>query len=47
MTPEGATSGVWKRVMEFLFPPEADTWLAVLRIGLGLQVVCLFVVPKE
>ena len=25
--------------MEFLFPPETDTWLAVLRIGLGLQVV--------
>ena len=24
--------------MEFLFPPETDTWLAVLRIGLGLQV---------
>ena len=28
----------WKRLMEFLFPPETDTWLAVLRIGLGLQV---------
>ena len=25
--------------MEFLFPPETDTWFAVLRIGLGLQVV--------
>jgi len=24
--------------MEFLFPPETDKWLAVLRIGLGLQV---------
>jgi hypothetical protein len=24
--------------MEFLFPTETDTWLAVLRIGLGLQV---------
>src|SRR5438094_2102159 len=28
----------WKRLMEFLFPPETDTWLAVLRIGLGLQI---------
>src|SRR6266568_3335340 len=28
----------WRRVLEFLFPPETDTWLAVLRIGLGLQV---------
>ncbi len=25
-------------LMGFLFPPEADKWLAVLRIGLGLQV---------
>jgi len=24
--------------MDFLFPPETDKWLAVLRIGLGLQV---------
>ena len=24
--------------MGFLFPPETDKWLAVLRIGLGLQV---------
>ena len=39
MTPLGSASGVWKRVMEFLFPPETDTWLAVLRIGMGLQVV--------
>src|SRR5436305_14604726 len=29
----------WKRLMDFLFPPESDKWLAVLRIGLGLQVV--------
>jgi hypothetical protein len=29
---------LWKRFMGFLFPPETDTWLAVLRIGLGLQV---------
>src|SRR6478672_401942 len=28
----------WKRLMEFLFPAESDNWLAVLRIGLGLQV---------
>jgi uncharacterized membrane protein YphA (DoxX/SURF4 family) len=27
-----------KQLMEFLFPPETDQWLAVLRIGLGLQV---------
>ena len=29
----------WKGLIEFLFPPETDKWLAVLRIGLGLQVV--------
>jgi len=28
----------WQGLLEFLFPPESDTWLAVLRIGLGLQV---------
>src|SRR5438046_6418190 len=28
----------WTRLTEFLFPPETDKWLAVLRIGLGLQV---------
>ena len=28
----------WNGLVEFLFPPETDTWLAVLRIGLGLQV---------
>jgi hypothetical protein len=28
----------WQRLMGFLFVPETDTWLAVLRIGLGLQV---------
>jgi len=27
----------WKRLMRFLFPPETDKWLTVLRIGLGLQ----------
>jgi hypothetical protein len=29
----------WRRFVGFLFPPETDTWLAVLRIGLGLQVI--------
>ena len=29
----------WReQLMEFLFPPETDKWLAVLRIGPGLQV---------
>src|SRR6058998_1409701 len=27
----------WQHFIRFLFPPETDTWLAVLRIGLGLQ----------
>src|SRR5437667_2381870 len=27
----------WERLQAFLFPRETDTWLAVLRIGLGLQ----------
>jgi hypothetical protein len=30
----------WReRLIDFCFPAESDTWLAVLRIGLGLQVV--------
>ncbi len=30
----------WReRLIDFFFPSESDTWLAVLRIGLGLQVV--------
>ena len=29
----------WQEFLEFLFPPETDKWLAVLRVGLGLQVV--------
>jgi len=28
----------WQHFLGFLFQPENDTWLAVLRIGLGLQV---------
>ncbi len=27
----------WTRLQRFLFPPETDKWLTVLRIGLGLQ----------
>ncbi len=29
----------WQKLLEFLFPPETDRWLAVFRIGVGLQVV--------
>ncbi len=30
----------WReRLVDFCFPAESDTWLAVLRIGLGVQVV--------
>jgi hypothetical protein len=30
----------WReRLVDFCFPAESDTWLAVLRIGLGLEVV--------
>jgi len=29
----------WQHFLGFLFPPETDAWLAVLRIGLGLQVI--------
>jgi hypothetical protein len=28
-----------QRFISFLFPPETDTWLTVLRSGLGLQVI--------
>lgn len=28
-----------ERVLDFLFPPSSDRWLAILRVGLGLQVV--------
>jgi hypothetical protein len=29
----------WQRFVGFLFPAESDTWLGVLRIGLGAQVI--------
>ena len=29
----------WQRFVDFLFPAESDAWLAVLRSGLGLQVM--------
>ena len=29
----------WQRLLKFLFPPETTAWLAVFRIGMGLQVV--------
>jgi len=29
----------WQKLLEFLFPAETDTWLVILRIGVGLQVV--------
>ena len=28
-----------KRLLEFLFPPETDHWLAILRVGLGVEVM--------
>jgi hypothetical protein len=28
-----------ERLLGFLFPPETDSWLAVLRVGLGFQVM--------
>jgi len=34
------TLSAWReRLIDFFFPAESDTWLAVLRIGLSLQVV--------
>jgi hypothetical protein len=29
----------WQRLLEFLLPAETATWLAVFRIGMGLQIV--------
>src|SRR6476646_7915591 len=29
----------WQKLVDFLFPSETDAWLAVFRIGMGLQVV--------
>ena len=37
----------WTGFSEFLFPPESDKWLAVLRIGLGLQVTVYAVFLKS
>jgi hypothetical protein len=28
-----------KRILQFLFPAGSDTWLAILRLGLGLQAI--------
>jgi hypothetical protein len=28
-----------KRLLEFLFPPDTDRWLAILRVGLGIEVI--------
>jgi hypothetical protein len=28
-----------RRLLKFLFPPETDTWLAILRVGLGVEVM--------
>jgi len=30
--------GVKARLLKFLFPPSTDTWLALLRVGLGFEV---------
>ena len=30
---------IWERAEGFWFPIDSDKWLAVLRVGLGLQVV--------
>jgi hypothetical protein len=32
-------SSMWKRLEGFLFPLEWDTWLSVLRIGVGAQMI--------
>jgi len=30
----------WReRILQFLFPAGSNTWLAVLRLGLGLQII--------
>jgi hypothetical protein len=29
----------WNRLESFFFPPETDTWLALLRTGLGFQII--------
>ncbi len=30
--------GWWTRVVDFLFRPESDRWLSILRVGLGVEV---------
>ena len=30
---------LWQKLFEFLFPPATDTWLAIFRVGMGLQVL--------
>lgn len=30
---------LWDRLAQFLFPARSDTWLAILRIGLALQIL--------
>jgi hypothetical protein len=37
----------WQKLLEFLFPSETDTWLAVFRIGMGLQVVVYALLLKS
>ena len=29
----------WRQLERFLFPPESNSWLAVLRVGLGVEVL--------
>lgn len=41
------SGNIWKRLETFFFPLESDTWLSVLRVGIGLQLVlyCLTTRP--
>jgi hypothetical protein len=34
-----AARRLWNRLESFFFPPETDTWLALLRTGLGFQII--------
>jgi hypothetical protein len=38
---EPASLSALRSLLDFLFPSETDTWLSILRIGLGLQ-VCVY-----